>query len=272
MKVIRFFNTSAEQLGIIQTLFKRKPPTKVENYEAVMSKIHLATGDSLPPLTPGKLRIYSMKYCPYAERTRLVLAAKNIPHETVNVNLAQKPDWLFEKNPAGKVPVIEKEEMILNESLVTSDYLDEAYPDNPLHPSDPYLKAKQRLVVEAFQQTTGSFLTLFRATPENVAQEANTYFTSLEKFEKILAESGKPYFRGDKAGMVDYMIFPWFERLPLLKEIHGSALTFPEDKLPTLAAWFRRMETDPAVIACSNQKSKSLNFLKAYVAGKVEYD
>jgi glutathione S-transferase len=213
-----------------------------------------------------------MRYCPYAQRTRLVLAAKKIPHETVNVSLVQKPEWFLKKNPAGQVPVLEQDQRILNESLVTSDYLDEAYPDNPLHPSDPYLKAKQKLIVEAFQQITGSFYALFRSTPENVAELANTYFTKLEKFEKILAQSGKPYFRGDKVGMVDYMIFPWFERLPLLKELFGSALTFPEDKLPTLAAWYRRMEKDPAVIACSTETSKSRNFIKTYLAGKPEYD
>jgi glutathione S-transferase len=214
-----------------------------------------------------------MGYCPYAQRTRLVLAAKKIPYETVNVNLVQKPEWLFKKHREGKVPVLEQDGMIITESLVTSDYLDEAYPDNPLHPSDPYLKAKQRLIVEAYSQTTGAFYAIFRTgTPETIAELAETYFTKLEKIEKILAQSGKPYFRGDKVGMVDYMVFPWFQRIPFMKEIFGSVATFPEDKLPTLAAWVRRMEKDPAVIACSFEKSKLLNFLKTNLAGKPVYD
>lgn len=37
-----------------------------------------ATGEAFPPKTPGKLRIYSMQYCPYAQRTRLMLALKNV--------------------------------------------------------------------------------------------------------------------------------------------------------------------------------------------------
>ena len=44
-----------------------------------MSLKHLETGSAYPPLEKGVLRLYSMKYCPYAERARLVLAAKNIP-------------------------------------------------------------------------------------------------------------------------------------------------------------------------------------------------
>ena len=60
-------------------------------------------GDPIPPKVPGKLRLYSMKYCPYAERVRIVLLAKNIPHDIVNVNLKDKPEWLFELHPEGRL-------------------------------------------------------------------------------------------------------------------------------------------------------------------------
>lgn len=42
-----------------------------------------------------------MVFCPYAQRVRLVLSAKDIDHETVNINLKDKPEWLFELNPEG---------------------------------------------------------------------------------------------------------------------------------------------------------------------------
>ena len=44
-----------------------------------MSLKHLPTGSPFPKHEAGVLRLYSMKYCPYAERARLVLAAKKIP-------------------------------------------------------------------------------------------------------------------------------------------------------------------------------------------------
>lgn len=59
-------------------------------------------GSELPPKVDGKLRLYSMEYCPYVHRVRLVLRAKNIDHEIVNVNLINKPEWLFELNAEGK--------------------------------------------------------------------------------------------------------------------------------------------------------------------------
>lgn len=48
-----------------------------------------------------------MRFCPYAQRVHLVLEAKGIPYHTININLTEKPDWLFEANPLGKVPALE---------------------------------------------------------------------------------------------------------------------------------------------------------------------
>lgn len=43
-----------------------------------------------------------MRYCPYAQRTMLALLAKNIDFEVINVNLIDKPEWLFQKSAGGK--------------------------------------------------------------------------------------------------------------------------------------------------------------------------
>lgn len=40
-----------------------------------------------------QLKLYTALICPYAQRTRLVLAHKNIPYETVEIDLANKPEW-----------------------------------------------------------------------------------------------------------------------------------------------------------------------------------
>ena len=51
--------------------------------------------------------IMSLKLLFFWQRTRLVLAAKGIKYDCVNINLKEKPEWFFELNPLGKVPVIE---------------------------------------------------------------------------------------------------------------------------------------------------------------------
>ena len=48
-----------------------------------------------------------------------MLAAKKIPYECVNINLKDKPDWFFDLNPGGKVPVIEQPDgTVIYESAV----------------------------------------------------------------------------------------------------------------------------------------------------------
>ncbi|PAA82959.1 hypothetical protein BOX15_Mlig029378g2, partial [Macrostomum lignano] len=88
------------------------------------SSKHLESGEPEPQLKPNLLTLYSMRFCPFAQRTRLVLQHKQLPHQIVNVNLVRKPDWFLAKSSSGKVPaLIEPAGWTLIESLVTCDYL-----------------------------------------------------------------------------------------------------------------------------------------------------
>jgi len=44
-----------------------------------------------------------MQFCPYAHRARLVLKAKGVPHDIVNINLAEKPEWYLNVHPEGTI-------------------------------------------------------------------------------------------------------------------------------------------------------------------------
>ena len=85
---------------------------------------HLDEGSAKPAIDKDKIQLYNMRFCPFAERTVLVLLAKNLPFEVVNIDLKKKPDW-FVKSTLGKVPVVLHKGKIIPESLITSDYLDE---------------------------------------------------------------------------------------------------------------------------------------------------
>lgn len=71
-------------------------------------------------------------------------------YDIVYINLSQKPEWY-----QGKVPgiVLENGET-LYESLIISEYLDEAYPEHNLFPKDPLAKAKDKLLIEKFNQVS----------------------------------------------------------------------------------------------------------------------
>ncbi|XP_055018421.1 glutathione S-transferase omega-2-like [Boleophthalmus pectinirostris] len=94
--------------------------------------VHFLPGSSAPgPLTKGYIRLYNMRFSPFAQRTKLVPNVKGIKHETINIHLKEKPDWFLEKNPLGLVPAIETEtDEVVYESPITCDYLNEVYSQN----------------------------------------------------------------------------------------------------------------------------------------------
>lgn len=69
----------------------------------------------------------------------------------ININTWEKPTWFVEKNPKKMVPVLEQDDKIVYESLIASQYLEDIYPDkNPLSPKDPYLRAKDAILLDFF--------------------------------------------------------------------------------------------------------------------------
>lgn len=80
-------------------------------------------------------------------------------YDVVYVNVTHMPDWLIEKNPLNKVPCIElKGGEILYESLIIADYLDDAYPQNKLYPSNPLAKAKDKLLIDRFNAVINDYI------------------------------------------------------------------------------------------------------------------
>jgi glutathione S-transferase len=108
------------------------------------------------------LTLYDAARCPYCARVRIVLAEKDVPFETVEIDLANRPPWLYEKNPLGKVPVLEENGWALPESAVIMEFLEERYPEPALLPSDPAERAAVRLLVHRFDKALGDDYYAFR--------------------------------------------------------------------------------------------------------------
>ena len=86
-----------------------------------------------------------------SDRVKIVLHEKGLAYERVTLDLARKeqkqPEFL-KLNPYGKVPVINDNGKVLFESCIINEYLEEQYPDPPLMPKDPYLRARGRILVD----------------------------------------------------------------------------------------------------------------------------
>src|SRR5919204_6079686 len=108
------------------------------------------------------ITLYDADRCPYCARVRIVLAEKDIEYETVDIDLDVRPGWIYEKNPLGRVPVLEEDTFVLAESAVINEYLEERYPEPPLWPPDPGERALGRLLVFRFDSFSRPYYALRR--------------------------------------------------------------------------------------------------------------
>ncbi|GFN86626.1 glutathione s-transferase omega-1 [Plakobranchus ocellatus] len=222
------------------------------------------------PLLPGQvLRIYSMRMCPYAQRTRLIARAKGVSHDIVNLDLNNKPDWFFDLNPYGEVPVVIHNGGHVYESLIAAEYLEEAFPEPKLFSDDPLIKAYERIYYNHWtKKGIPAFYSLLKAgypDPEQT-QRLNQHISALEGFMTTL---DKPYFHGAAPGFSDYMIWPWFERLPMLKDITEFSLSSKD--CPRLLAWIDRMWKDPVVQHCKIDPELLTKHYTIYRKGRPDF-
>jgi glutathione S-transferase len=231
---------------------------------------HLTAGAPEPPkLANGKVRLYSMRFCPYAERAMIALEVKKIPFETVNINLAVKPEWYSSKvNPLSKVPAIEHDGKIIYESLVCVEYLDEVFNSGKkILPNDPFEVAKHRMLIERLSALPTSLYPYYRNPSDPSAIEKVEQ--AFQLYEKLLHHD---FFAGDTPGYVDYMIWPWVERLSAVDIISNGHVSVKSDKYPKFAAYIQRMEAVPEVKSVWLDGPTHLKFLKSRMEGKTNYN
>ncbi|XP_054455757.1 glutathione S-transferase omega-1-like [Anoplopoma fimbria] len=221
------------------------------------------------PVPNGHIRLYSMRFCPFAQRARLVLCAKGIKHDIINIHLRDKPEWFLEINPLGLVPTLETTAgEVIYESPITCDYLDEVYPENKLLPSSPFGKAQQKMMLEHFSKITPYFykIPMGRKKGEDVSGLEAELNEKLSKLNEDLVNKKTKFFGGDSITMIDYMMWPWFERLESFELKHCL------DGKPALKKWTELMFEDTAVKATMHSVETFNAYYKTFAEGKPNFD
>ena len=116
------------------------------------------------------ITLYDAARCPYCARVRIVLAEKGIEYETIELDLDDRPDWIYEKNSTGRVPVVEEDGWVMPESAVIMEYLEERYPEPPLLGADPADRALARLRILRAEDFTRPYYAFRRGEPNKLAQ------------------------------------------------------------------------------------------------------
>ena len=184
-----------------------------------------------------RLVLISFPTCPFVQRAVIALKEKQVDHEVVYIDLANKPDWFLAISPLGKVPVLKVERpdvapAYVFESAVIVEYLDETTPGPRLHPADPLERAQHRSWIEYASQLLGD---IWKFTSATVPADLDAARSALAaKLERLDGVATGPFFAGERFSLVDAAFAPAFRQLDL---IEAEAPTGLFATTPRLNAW-----------------------------------
>ena len=161
------------------------------------------------------MTLFSDPTDPWSHRTRLVLAEKSVNIDFIDVQHGNLPEDLLDLNPYNSVPTLVDRELVLYDSRVIVEYLDERFPHPPLMPVDPVTRAQYRLYLYRIERDWYSLAEAIIAGGDDKtkASARKALHDSIVSTAEIFA--AKTFFLSDEFSLVDCSIAPIFWRLPV---------------------------------------------------------
>lgn len=162
------------------------------------------------------MTLYSNPNCAQSHRVRIVLGEKDLIFNVVDVDYGENNEDLVALNPNNSTPTFVDRNLVLYESRVIMEYLDERFPHPPLMPVDPVVRAKTRMVLHYIEKDLYGLLDDIKSTGEKKSTSAK------EKLKDNLMLSldfiqGKQFFLSDEFSLIDCSMAPILWRLPEYK-------------------------------------------------------
>tara|TARA_B100001248_G_scaffold51956_1_gene33854 strand:- start:2775 stop:3392 length:618 start_codon:yes stop_codon:yes gene_type:complete len=157
--------------------------------------------------------LFSLPNCLESHRTRIVIKEKEISAEIHEVDLHSIPEEIKILSPYDEYPSLVDRELVLQNSRVIIEYLDERFPHPPLLPVDPISRAKFRLALNEIEHNWYSkYAEAYNdeVLDEKFVMEIKNYFLEIAPLIK------KKFFMSDDFGLVDCSIAPLLWRLKSL--------------------------------------------------------
>ncbi len=158
------------------------------------------------------MTLYSGTGCPFSQRCRVALYEKGMDFQIVDVDLFNKPEDLAVMNPYNKVPVLVERDLILYESNIINEYIDDRFPHPQLMPADPVLRARARLFLYRFEQEMFCYIeAIEKGTQKQADKGRATIRDSLTQIAPVFAK--QKFMLGEEFSMLDVAIAPLLWRL-----------------------------------------------------------
>ena len=160
------------------------------------------------------MTMFSDPRSPYSHRVRMVLAEKSITVEIVDMDPTDLSGDIMDLNPYGTLPTLVDRDLVLFESRIIMEYLDERFPHPPLLPVDPVSRATSRLFMHRVDQDWYSLMDQIFKGGKPATKARKELREALTASAPIFA--AKPFFMSTEFTLVDCSTAPLLWRLPTL--------------------------------------------------------
>jgi RNA polymerase-associated protein len=181
---------------------------------------------------------------------RFVLHEKGVVADVEYYDPNDPPEDLLELNPTGISPTLIERDLVLYDSRIIMEYLDERFPHPPLHQMDPVSRANARMLIKRIDQDWYQLLDEILYSGEKKSARAKKMLR-----ESILAAapifSDRPFFMNDEFSLIDCAIAPLLWRLPSI----GIDISTPSEVITQYA---QRLFKRPAFKRSLSEEEKEM--------------
>jgi len=198
------------------------------------------------------MELYSGTTCPFSQRCRFVLFEKGMDFELRDVDLYNKPEDIAVMNPYGQVPILVERDLVLYESNIINEYIDERFPHPQLMPADPVMRARARLFLFNFEKElfvhVGTLEARESRADEKALEQARQQIRDrLSQLAPIFLKN--KFMLGEEFSMLDVAI------APLLWRLDHYGIELPKNAAP-LQKYAERIFSRPAYIEALTPSEK----------------
>lgn len=179
------------------------------------------------------MTLFSTPTCVLSHSARLVMYEKDVTADIEFFDPSEPPEDLLELNPTGISPTLIERDLVLYDSRIIMEYLDERFPHPPFNQMDPVSRANSRMLIKRIDQDWFQLLDEILNSGEKKSARAKKMLK-----ESLIAASpifdSSPYFMSDEYSLIDCALSPLLWRLPSLGieiESLGSSITSYANRL-----------------------------------------
>ena len=179
----------------------------------------------------------------YSHRVRMVLCEKGVSVDVVSVNPDDRPDELRQINPYNTLPTLLDRDLVLYQSTVIMEYLDERFPHPPLLPVYPVARAQSKLLMHRIEKDWSSAVDLLMSGSGKdglVDKTRNELRESIAGIAPIFDD--RKFFMNEEFSLVDCCVAPILWRLPAID------ISLPEKQTKSMQRYMNDMFSREAFI------------------------